>query len=506
VSDQEIYATLEGVVHAPFYTIIAMEKKRKTEDDLMLLIKNLSSAEKRYFKIFSQNEASEGKAYVCLFDILNNSPSHITNAVLNKNLLEKGFKVNIVKTKQYLFNNIIKALILFDIDKDNEIAIRMKLLEARILLKKNMLETAKHKLKLLEKICVAQSKTFVLAEIYSLKKTNYTNTTNRAISSEELQNLIVTDEENTAKLVNELSLKSLFLELNHINSQEFTLNEGDLIRKCNKLLNDSRLQIDEKKQSHVGKMFYLSINGYLNLKLKKFEIAAKYFGKYINLLEENKYLLKQNQFNYISGLGNIIAAYGNLQQYEKIENILIKLKNMQFEHEKLQIMQMKSYYLHISQLYTETKRFDDLCTLYTSFNLWISINREQIEKQITLKVEYCFAIAFLVISKFKISLIIINRILSEPQIKSYMKVAISSKVVAVICHYEEGNYEVMQSVLRSLRRQLLKDNLEHTLEYLFSKSFATDIISFKENPKALYKKYLSLKYQAYFFDFRLLLK
>ncbi len=481
-----------------------MKKTSKSEDDLMLLIKSLSSAEKRYFKIFSQNEVSEGKAYVYLFDILNNSPSHITNAVLNKKLSEKGFKVNIVKTKQYLFNSIIKSLILYDIDKDNEIAIKMKLLEARILLKKNMLSSAIHKLKLLEKICASQSKTFALAEVYGLQKTNYANTTNKAVSSEEIQNFILTDEENTIRLINEINLKSLLLEINHLNSQEYTLTENDFIKKCNELYHDKRLQIDVKKQSYAGQMYYFLITGYLNLKLRKFKEAVKYFGKYIKLLEANKYLFKQNQFNYISGLGNLIATYGRLKEYEKIEIILTKLKNMRFEDEKLQIMQMKSYYLHISQLYTETGSFEALCSLHTGFQSWASKNKEKVEKQIILKIEYCFAVAFLVTKKYGMCLMILNNILSEPKIKSYVTVAVSSKIIAAICHYQKGNYEVMQSVLRSLNRQLLKEGLENTKEYMFSKYFHKNIISNNDNYKALAKKISELEYSAIAFEFKTL--
>jgi len=481
-----------------------MKTNIQGEDDLTLLIKSMSSTEKRYFRIFSQNEVYENKAYMLLFDILNSAPTNVNNTILKQKLSENGFKINIVKTKQYLFNHIIKSLILFNIDKDNEIAIKMKILEAKILLKKNMLQASIHKLKLLEKICITQNRTFALAEIYGLPKTNYANTTNKVVSSEDIENFILKDKENSMRLITEINLKSLLLELNHLNYKEFTLSENDFESKCKELYNDIRLQIDVKKQSYAGQMYYFLITGYLNLKLKNFKDAVKYFSKYIKLLDENKYILKQNQFNYISGLGNLIAAYGRLQQYNKIENVLVKLKNMKFEEESLAVMQMKSYYLHICQLYTETRSFSQLSGLYASYHLWVSKNKEKVEKQILLKIEYCFALAFLVIKKYGRSLMIINGILSEPKIKNFVKIAVSAKIIAAICHFEKGDYDVMQSVFRSLSRQLLTDNLGQTKEYVFSKNFYKEIISVNNNYNTLSKKYDALKCNAVAFDFKTL--
>ncbi len=481
-----------------------MQRRNKNEDDLMLLIKSLSSSEKRYFKIFSQNEVSEGKAYLYLFDVINNTKTPINNQTLKQKLSEKGYNVDIVKTKQYLFNNIVKSLILFDVDNDSEIAIKMKMLEVRVLAKRNMNYTATHKLKLLEKICAEQNKTIVLSEIYGLQKTNITNSINKVNSIKEIGTLISVDKENTLRLVNELNLKSILLELSYLNSQEFTINEDDFINKCNDIIQDDRLKFDVDKQTYTGQMLYFLIVGYLNLKLKNYKNAVEYFTKYINLLDKNKYLLKQNQFNYISGLGNLIAAYGRLRKYKKIENILAKLKAMKFEDERLNIMQMKSYYLHISQLYSETKRFNDLSNLFSGFQTWASKNRDKIEKQILLKIEYGFAISFLATGNYGKSLVLVNRILSESKIKSYMKVAVSSKIIAAICHYKKGSNDVMKSVLKSLSRQLLIEGLKETKEYVFSKSFLKDIRDNKNDFKILAKKYNELKHSNVSFDFNVL--
>jgi hypothetical protein len=481
-----------------------MKRRNQAEDDLMLLIKSLNSSEKRYFKIFSKNEVSEEKAYMYLFEIINSSQSPINNQTLKQKLSDKGYNVDIIKTKQYLFNNIIKSLILFDIDNDSEIAIKMKMLEVRVLLKRNLLNSVTHKLKLLEKICTEQNKTIVLSEIYGIQKTNTTNSINKVNSFKEIEALILDDKENNSKLINEMNLKSILLELSYLNSQEFTLNENDFTNKCNEISIDDRLKIDVNKQSYTGQMLYFLIVGYLNLKQKNYKNAVEYFSKYINLLDKNKFLLKQNQFNYISGLGNLIAAYGKLKQYKKIERLLAKLKVMKFEDERLNIMQIKSYYLHISQLYTETKRFIDLCNLYSSFQIWVSKNKNKIEKQILLKIEYGFSVAFLVNGNFGKSLVIVNRILSEPKTKSYMKVAVSAKIIAALCHYKKGDYEVVYSVLRSLSRQLSIKDLEQTKEYVFSKCFTKDIVCVNNNYKALGKIYNKLEYNNVSFDFEIL--
>ena len=138
-----------------------MPVNKQQPDDLYLLIKSLTGAEKRYFRLYAQKESSNNSSYLDLFDIINEMNDY-SLIELRRLVDENRLQTDLNKTKQYLFDSIIKALALFYANNDIEIKLKFDLIETLILNKKNLPGIAGKKIKQLEKNAKKHYKSIVL--------------------------------------------------------------------------------------------------------------------------------------------------------------------------------------------------------------------------------------------------------------------------------------------------------------------------------------------------------
>lgn len=111
----------------------------RQQNELFSLIESLSPQEKTFFKAYSlNNKASEGDpAFLILFDVMN-SMDHFDQNLLKTELKKKGFKANYFKIQTYLTEAILNALEGYHAESEATIRANKLLIQAQLLLKKNL--------------------------------------------------------------------------------------------------------------------------------------------------------------------------------------------------------------------------------------------------------------------------------------------------------------------------------------------------------------------------------
>ncbi len=442
----------------------------QTSDSLFTLISSLTKAEKRYFRAFSGKENSGSKGYLLLFDIMSGM-KRFDKHLLNNKIKEKNLQTNILKTRQYLFDSIIKALIFYYSENDNEFKTRLQLMQLLVLNKKELFGLAQKKLKVFERNCARQNRTFLLAETYAMMKTNAFNLYLNNYDHESLSQLVRKEEANLQILMNESHYRTLLIEMLELIKSEAKKTREEVLQSYQKLGSNPLLHDAGEAKTLRSKLIYFSINSILQFKLGKNEQALENASAYLRLIEKNKHVMSRNTFYYIIGLRNKILALRKSGKHKEAQAVLNKLKDVKCHNANQEVIKFISYHFNALQSFIDTGDFGKAVELIPEIEKGLETHREMIEKAAVLEIHLLIAKSFFRNGNFEKAVAPLNRILSEPKIKEYVHGSISAKIMLMLSHYELKNYSLMPSLARSILRQMKMEGYEGRVEYAFVKMF-----------------------------------
>ncbi len=166
-------------------------------DPLFNLIKSLSKAEKRYFKLQSkQHQIGEANNYVRLFDVLEKQKVY-DKAVLEKVFRKEKFMKHLSAAKRYLFQQILESLAEFHESKNEDLMLRREIRYVELLMNKKQLKSGRKLLNRLLKKAKTSKNYLRLFELQQLERQFIANTD---ISSEEMWQCLEREEEIEATL------------------------------------------------------------------------------------------------------------------------------------------------------------------------------------------------------------------------------------------------------------------------------------------------------------------
>ncbi|MEL6986570.1 MAG: hypothetical protein AAGK97_01980 [Bacteroidota bacterium] len=110
-------------------------------DPLLDLVKSMTKAEKRHFKMFvNRSQATQGKLFVKLFDVLDKAKHYDPEQIFEK--IPDLKKRQLSNLKANLYNQILVTLRLVHRNQNSDIELREKLDYARILYNKSLYRQA----------------------------------------------------------------------------------------------------------------------------------------------------------------------------------------------------------------------------------------------------------------------------------------------------------------------------------------------------------------------------
>jgi hypothetical protein len=447
-----------------------MPKKLNFKEDLYCIIEKMNSSEKRYFKLFIKNSQEQDKAYTLIFDLINNSSDEITNKDIEQYLKEHNIKIDVPKAKQYLYKVIIKSLVCYYSDVDDYIENKFRLMELKILSKKNLNHIHLRKLKLLKKHSVKKNKSIDAIESYSILKTSILNSERGEYSIEEIEEILESEKKHITNLYIESELKSVLVKMHRLISSESTMRLEQIKEAYQKLEKSEIFKRDISGSTTIAKLLKYHSLGYIKLRLYKFEEAQINFENYVDILEQEWQILDPDKFNYGVGMANCISSLRLLKKHDEANAYNQKLKSINSVDPTVNLMATELYYINEIRFKIEKRDYESLIVMTEEAFHWMNKEREHITKEATFKFLNYYSVGLVMQKKYSDALDYLNSILFEPKIKVYADDSIVAKILLIICHYYLRNFPIVTSTSKSLSRQLKKMNLTQTAEYNFSKN------------------------------------
>ena len=434
---------------------------KQSTDHVYLLIKSLSKAEKKNFKVFANRQGSQGqRKFIQLFDAMDKASIYDEGSILKKVPgIKKG---QISNLKANLYKQILISLRLIHITDNIDIQIREQIDFATMLYNKGLFPQS---LKILEKakaIAIKYNYHDLALEIIHIEKLIESRYITRSITGR-AEELIAESEEMLACLNNHNELSSLTLRL-----YSFYIKTGHVANKesyeaVKKMFeaNVARINVDSLK--FYEKMHYYVAYGWYSYIIQDFKMYFKYSQKWVNLMDDNPEIKKQDSVWYLKALHNLLEALYISGAGIKFSKALDKLEEF-IDSEKAN---WEENQLVLSFIYLNTSKinkhflqgtFDEGIELIEGINKQLQEYATYTDHHRILVFYYKIACLYFGSGDFKNCILYLNKIINIKDVYLREDIHCFARILNLIAHFELGNQDLVDYQIRSVYRFLIKMN------------------------------------------------
>ena len=437
-------------------------------DDLLALIQSLNQTEKRYFKIFAQRHViGKSNAYIELFEAveLAGRKGEFDEAAIRKKLSKVIPSNSYAVIKNYLYNLILKSMRAYHEDDTTTHTITQRMMDIEFLMNKGHFDKALKMLKSAKQAARELNRNFLLIEILSIQRRLMRHTMEKS-SEATLQESSAEEMACLNKIAVELKYHHLYDQLYVMLQKYYQFRDEKLLKRVGAIMNNELLLDINKAISFESLiMFHLIHSDHAHLtgdahqsKFHRHEIIKAY--------ETFPKMQQDESLRYVNSLNNYLASCFQLNDLQEVQQTLIKVKSLVPANleEESQIFK-NSVYLELL-FYIQTNQFEAGKKLVPEIQAGLKKFGSKLPKGRILTIYYNVAVLFFVLESFDECLDWINEIIFGEWEKVRQDIQDSAKILQIILHYELGNVELLDSLMRSTRRHLKDSDRLYEIETL----------------------------------------
>jgi hypothetical protein len=457
------------------------------------LIRSLEKSEKRHFKLYiKRSSAKEDLKIVQLFDALDKLQEYDEKLLLRK--LPSVNKPQLANLKTHLYKELLASLRLLKTTENTDLQLSEYMDNARLLYNKGL---KLQSLKILEKakeLAKANNKLNFLAQLISLeKKIETLHITRSSLEKTEQLTIEASEISDHIDRVTKLSNLALLLYRWYVENGH-ARNEQD-VKKLKEFFQQNNLPDTSNLSDFYEKLYlYQSYSWFAFIK-QDFLMYYRYGQKWTDLFDNEPLMISVETGHYVKGMHNMLNALFDLRYFSKFDTIL---KKFEAYSETPQAQHHDNFRIHtfiyiygakINQhLMTGTFRKGLEMVPYieeklNEYALYIDHHR-------ILVFNYKIATLYFGSGDYGTSIDYLQRIIQDHVDLRY-DLQCYARLVHLLAHYEMGNFEILESLIKSVYRFMAKmKNLTVVEEEIFRflrKSF--DISPRKLKPEL--EKFLS---------------
>jgi len=426
---------------------------------LFKLIKSLSGAERRYFKVIANKKGDASSKYLVLFYAILDQAEFDEESL--KHQVYDGENVQSRKfseLKGYLFNVVLKALQSYDEKSSisNKIANLMHNVDA--LFKRGHMQLCKDELRKAKNLSLLYEEFTTLYEILKWEKFIAHAMIDVDFLQEEL-NRIADEESLYLEQLNLLSkYRNIFLELYIKIKSKTGLDEISHIV-------ESDLMLKENFNSHRTRVLYYRAKAFIAYIQKDTDGFQNYSMILLEVMESQPHFLKEEVSEYISALHNYCVSCTNNKDYEKLYEANEKIKTIDPLNVDDKIKIYRQY----------TQNFFVYCIRTGDFARAQSILPAHFTKIASFKTNifdhhqfyFHYSYIYFGCEDYDTSLYHLNSWLDLPTTIDNPNLQMLARVFNLILHYELGNNMLLASLIKSTYRFLKKEKQMQEIEMAF---------------------------------------
>ncbi|MDR0687490.1 MAG: hypothetical protein LBF55_02245 [Prevotellaceae bacterium] len=440
-------------------TIVASTSKIKP-DPVLELIKSMTKAEKRSFRLYATRiDDSKNAKFIALFDAMDEIAAFDEAKILKKSGIPKSQLANV---KGYLYRQLLTSLRQSGVDGYDDISLHELLDFARILYAKGMykqslkfLDRAKHQATRRQQFTIALE----IVEFEKLIESQFitrSSTTRADDLTAEVQSL-----SNTIQKASEFSnlaiqLYALYLKRGHVRNRNDIMFVEDYFAK-------HRPKFDVRKQG-VHELLYMNLSNYwYSYILQDFLACYRHTQRNVDLFAEYPMLKQSMSGLYFKSFNYLLESLFYLRHYSRFKEVLeavheeiVKKKNI--INQNAEILARSFYYANRMNLHFMDGTFSDGLEIVPELLDFIEENKNKIDQHHILVFYYKVACLYFGSGEFKKSASFLNKIIDTHDEDVRADLQCFARILCLIATYESGDDLMMEHQIKSTYRFLVKMN------------------------------------------------
>lgn len=456
----------------------------RSTDALFQLVRSLERSEKRNFKLYmTRNSGSGDLKVVQLFDGLDKMKEYDEEQLLVKNPSIQ--KQQLSNLKAHLYREILASLRLLNQEENIDLFLTEQLDFARLLYNKGLYHQSLKILDRVKDMARANNQvTYILQVLFLEKKIEALHITRSM--QDRADRLGNEADEINARLALIGSLSNLSLQLySWYIKNGHARNAGDIATV------DAFLHTDAIQQAQECKGFYERLYLYQcycwhAFITQNFLLYYRYCQKWVDLFDAEPKMIEIETAHYIKGLHNLMSAHFDLRNYQKFNDTIHRLEQFietpVIQQNRNNLIQT-FIYLNIARLNKHFMEgtFSEGLELVPYIEDKLNEYEIYMDRHRILVFYYKIASLYFGSGDYDKSIDYLNKIINwKMDLRTDLQCY--ARLLHLIAHYELGNFDLLEYLLKSVYRFMYKMQNLSTVE---EKIFAFLRNSFSLSPKQL---------------------
>lgn len=440
------------------------------KDPLFTLVKSLTKAEKRSFKLYAnRHQGVASNKFVQLFDVLDRLPEYDETVVIKK--MSDTEKRHLPNLKRHLYKQILTSLRLIYIDKNIDIQIREQLDFARILYGKAMYMQSLKILERIKKIADEHHQDILHLEILEFQKLIEARHITRSRSIENKMEKLLDESVKRSSITltsNRLSnlniqIHGWYIQFGHIQAEE-DASKVNAFFQLQSPEEDFSLQPTFFEKAHLYQAHFWRC--YI---LVDFTSCVQYARQWVNLFLINPKMRYKDPDLYMRALYYLLTSLYITNKKEAFRHYLAELED--FQESQLKQLNDNSKmigftYHQLSQLnfLLLSKQYEQVIALEPTLQKQLDKYASYMDVHRILLFYYKFACAHFACGRFNKALDHLNIIINDKSAHLREDLFINARVLQILCLFELKQYDLIDYLQVSLRRAIRKSKEQSNLQ------------------------------------------
>ena len=441
-------------------------------DTLFQLIHSLEKSEKRHFKLYIKRSSSkEDLKIIRLFDAMEKLSDYDEKFLLRT--LKDFTRPQFSNLKTHLYKQLLASLRLLKTNDNIDLKLSEQLDNARLLYNKGLKIQSLHILeKAKEMARINQKKNFLVQAISLEKKIETLHITRSTLEKTELLTNEALEISKHIDRVTKLSNLALLLYRWYVQNGH-ARNEED--EKDVKEFFKNSLPADVNAiQGFYEKLYLYQSYCWFAFIRQDFMMYYKYSQKWIDLFKADNAMITVETGHYIKGMHTLLNAHFDLRNFKKFKITLEEFE----EFSKTDAANRHDNFRTHTSIYINGAKLNQFL-MQGNFTNSLAIIPE-IEKKLSeyslfvdshriLVFNYKFASLYFGAGKYEKAIDYLHKIINDNQPGLRNDLQCYARLLHLICHYEIGNDEILDSLIKSVYRFMARmKNLTVVEEAIFS--------------------------------------
>jgi hypothetical protein len=440
------------------------------KDALFQLIKSLEKSEKRNFKLYvKRNSSSEDLKIIQLFDALDRMEEYDEELLLKKNKSLR--KQQLSNMKAHLYRQILSSLRLIKEENNIDIQLHEQMGHARILFNKGLYLQSLKILDRMKELSRSHNQVTYMQQVLFFEKKIESLYITRSMQDRADQLVHEADEVNDrlsmiSKLSNlSLQLYSWYIRHGHARTEQDYQAIEDFFHQ------HVPSQVDQFKGFYEKLYLFQSYCWYAFIR-QDFLQYYRYTQKWVDIFLEQPFMIAIETSHYIKGMHNLLNAHFDLQNHKKFMEMLRQFEEFaasdiagQNENNRIQTF----VYLNTAKINRHfiEGSFTEGLELVPMIEEKLKEYELYLDRHRVLVFYYKIASLYFGSGEYGASIDYLNKIINW-KVDLRTDLQCYARLLHLIAHYELGNYELMEYLIKSVYRFMAKmENLGMVEEAIF---------------------------------------